>query len=161
MMGDPILMATAAVAVSLIWPLSQWFLRYLETKKPLVGVPMAGDCHWLFGHLKKMLQPDFRESMKWAKCYANEHGQVAFWAVVRPNLYVFDWKDAKKILNKEHARYRPSLVNHHVAKVNGERGLLALNGKDWRYHRLAVSRYELELPPLILFFLHEGANSLL
>ena len=101
---------------------------------------MGGDSHWLLGHLPTMLHPDFRKTMTWAQSLANEHGQVAFWAVVRPNLYVFNWKDAKTILNKEHNRYRPPMINRHVAKVNGERGLLALNGKDWRYHRLAVSR---------------------
>lgn len=101
---------------------------------------MAPDGHWFFGHLFRLLQPDFRESMEWAKSHANEHGQVSFWAVNRPILYVFDLRDAKTILNKEHARHRPALLTRHIAKVNGERGLLALNGKDWKHHRIAVTR---------------------
>jgi cytochrome P450 len=142
-MEDPVLIAVAAVvASSLLILVPQWIRRHLEAKEPLPGrgVPMAPSSHWFFGHVFQLLSSDFRESMKWAKSCTNEHGQAAFWTVTRPVLYVFNWQDAKTVLNKEHSRQRPKFLSRHAAKVNGERGLLALNGKDWRFHRMAVTK---------------------
>lgn len=101
---------------------------------------MGPNSHWLFGHAFRLLSSDVRESMRWAKSCTNKQGHAAFWTATRPTLYVFNWQDAKTVLNKEHSRIRPKLLTRHIAKVNGERGLLALNGKDWRFHRMAVMK---------------------
>ncbi|CAB9530336.1 Cytochrome P450 [Seminavis robusta] len=61
-----------------------------------------------------------------------------FGLVIGPD--VFDVNDAKTILNKESYRFRPMLLKRHMARVTGERGIAALNGKDWRMHRLALTK---------------------
>jgi cytochrome P450 len=138
MMDDPILIAAFAVAVSIFLSLCpRWTRRRLPFDE---SVPVAPDCHWILGHLPAIVDENFRHLMAWAKASANKNGQVRLWAFHKPLLFVFDIKDAKTVLNKESDRVRPFIVDHHVSMVNGKRGMLALNGKDWRLHRLAVSK---------------------
>jgi cytochrome P450 len=138
MMEDPVVIAVVVVAVSLFLSLCP---RWIRRRVPFdASVPVAPDCHWLFGHLPVIVDENFRHTMAWAKAAANENGQVRLWAFNKPLLFVFDIKDAKTVLNKEHERVRPALVERHVSRLNGKRGMLALNGKDWRLHRLAVSK---------------------
>ncbi|CAB9526858.1 Leukotriene-B(4) omega-hydroxylase 2 [Seminavis robusta] len=139
-MEDSTLVAQVVVAVSLLWVCSKWIRHYLETKRPFPDVPMPDKSHWLLGHLNLFIDANFRASMGSLKAPTNQYGQVGTWAFIRPTLFVFDIKDAKTVLNKESYRFRPKLLNRHVARVTGERALLALNGKDWRLHRLAITK---------------------
>ena len=142
-MEDPVLVAATVVVLSFSLLLgARSILQFHKVKETFVqqGVPIGRDGHWLFGHIFMLLNEDFRAIMQWASLAANEYGQILFWAGPRPLLYVFNLQDAKTVLNKEHERHRPAIVERHVSMMNGKRGLLALNGKDWKLHRAAVTK---------------------
>jgi cytochrome P450 len=114
--------------------------RYLETKKPFRDLPMAPGSHFVFGHIHIMLGDDFKDTFQRLFINANEYGQVSFWFFRYPVVGVSSVKDARTVLAAEHERHPPRLVKHFSRQFIGEKNLLFINGKEWKFHRGAVAR---------------------
>ena len=113
----------------------------LEAKKPFAQLPMPSDSHWLYGHLKILYGRNFPNQIyQICSDCANEHGQTGYWLAGKPTLSVLNVQDARTILLKESYRATIPLVYHYIARAVGEKTLIALNGREWKFHRDAITR---------------------
>ncbi|CAB9512410.1 Leukotriene-B(4) omega-hydroxylase 2 [Seminavis robusta] len=139
--GTMILLAVAVVAATAIYVAFKQLRRYLENKKPFAELPMAKGNHFIFGHGSALFTGDFRKAFKTlGEDSANEYGQVGFWFVGFRFLTLSSVKDARTVLNAEHERRPPWFMKHFVRHFVGEKNLLMINGKEWKFHRGAVTR---------------------
>ena len=135
--GGPMALALFVLGVTTLYLLCKAWRRHLETKKPFPNVPMAKGSHFIFGHAGDMLSADnFQEAFKRIEVEsANEYGQTGFWVLGLRFLSVNSVQDARTILNSEHERHPPKLFKHFNRNFIGERNLLTINGREWKFHR--------------------------
>ena len=135
--GDPVTLALFVLGATTLYLLGKAWRRYLETKKPFPNVPMAKGSHFILGHAGDILSTDnFQEAFKRLQVdSANEYGQTGFWMLGLPFLSVNSVQDARTILNSEHERHPPKLFQHFNRNFIGERNLLTINGREWKFHR--------------------------
>ena len=136
-MDGPVVLALSVLAATTLYALAKAWHHYLETKKPFPDVPMAKGGHFLFGHISAILSGDnFQETFKRVEVdSANEYGQTGFWVMNLPFLVVNSVKDARTVLNSEHERHPPKMFKHFNRNFIGERNLLTINGREWKFHR--------------------------
>lgn len=141
--STPTLLTVAAAAATAAAGYAYWKLRWrpsLETKHPLPSsdLPLPSGGHWLWGHLGQFgtdFVPSFQRIFVDA---ADADGRVAYWMGNRPTVSVTHWQDARAVLSVEHHRRINAVARHHADHFVGPKNLLALQGREWKYHRAAV-----------------------
>lgn len=142
----PLMIALSVLGVTTLYLVAKAWRHYLETKKPFPNVPMAKGSHFFFGHAGDMLTADnFQEAFERIEVDdANEHGQTGFWVLNLRFLSVNSVQDARTILNSEHERHPPKLFKHFNRNFIGERNLLTINGREWKFHRGTLLHHKTE-----------------
>lgn len=130
--------ATSTAAVYALWRLV--IKPHLESRKPFPDLPMAGGNHWLLGHIPILKETGFgnEAQRQWMFSSADEKGRTSMWMGPQPTLLVTRWHDARTILQAEYYRKVAPLVGRYVGRAAGEKSILFLSGREWRYHRAAV-----------------------
>lgn len=133
--------AIVVVVFTILMGCFKLWRQKMEMKIPFPKeLPMIPNSHYLLGHFKVLLSSDFRQLNDTCKATANKYGQVSMWLGSRKCIMVFDLQDSLTVLNKEQQRLRSFFVKWHAKHFVGPKGLLGLNGREWRLHRAAVSR---------------------
>jgi len=137
LLDRPVALALALLTVLLLHSLGKAWLHYLQHKRPFPGVPMAKGSNFLFGHFGAVTKKgSFQESSRILEVdSANEFGQTGFWVFHLPFLSVNSVIDARTVLNNEHERQPPTLFKHFSKNFLGEKNLLTINGREWKFHR--------------------------
>ena len=117
------------------------FVHRMEIKKPLKGIPMAPSSHWWLGHANLFFRPDFEKTWHTlAYENANEDGICSFWVKRKPIVTVTKAEHARAICIAGSTRESTPSLTKHMAVLGGEKGLLLLNGKEWKLYRSIISR---------------------
>lgn len=117
------------------------FVSRMEVKKPLKDIPMAPSSHWWLGHANLFFRPDFEKTWHTlAYENANEDGICSFWVKRKPIVTVTKAEHARAICIAGSIKESTPSLTKHMAVLGGEKGLLLLNGKEWKLYRSIISR---------------------
>lgn len=132
------LAVTAAASAAGAW----WLLvakPNLEKRRPYDSLPLAKNSHWLWGHQKSFaVQP--HELSEAFLSNVDENGRQGMWFAIMPCISVTRWQDARAILQVETHRFQVPIFQRVFRQVFGDKNILALNGKEWKYHRAAMMK---------------------
>lgn len=139
---------TGILAVGTAWVL--WLRPWLERRRPHPSIPMIPCSHWLFGHLFWLIRVDFLEKQKQLMEHADEQGRCSVWMGFTPSICCTTPADAQSLLWKNHARRNLPLFKHHFQRLAGQKNLLLLNGKEWKYYQSALKTALSRTNPFLL-----------
>jgi hypothetical protein len=101
---------------------------------------MPPGSHWFGGHIA-MIRGDFTLNLKRLMVdHANTYGQTGFWIANIPYISVTDWRDARTILRSEYQTRRMPSSEIFLNMFLGPRNIGALQGREWKLHRVFWSR---------------------
>jgi len=131
-----------AIVVSSLYIFYRVYRRHLETKKPFQELPMAEGNNWIFGHARDLIaSSNFDEAYRRVFVdSANKYGQTGYWAAYFRGVSVLSVQDARTVLNTQNERRPPLLARHFNRNFIGDKNLLIINGREWKFHRNAVAR---------------------
>ena len=116
-------------------------LRRSKGKVPMEGIPMVPNSHWILGHTRLLMHPDFDAAWrKLAYNHANSEGLCSFWVGSKPFISVTKAEHARAILNVGSYRDNSSHLTKHLSKIAGNKSLLLLMKKEWKTYRTIISR---------------------
>jgi cytochrome P450 len=139
-MDGPTAVAVALVIVPALYVAFKVLRRYLEETKPYSELPMAEGNHFILGHARMLVSSDFVQSFKQLVDSSNEYGQTGAWVIGLRWVSVISVSDARTVLQAEHERRPPRLLKYFNRHFIGDKNLLLINGKEWKFHRGAVAR---------------------
>ena len=116
-------------------------LRCSKRKVPMKGIPMVPNSHWILGHTRLLMLPDFDAAWrKLAYNHANSDGLCSFWVGSKPFISVTKAEHARAILNVGSFRDNSSHLTKHLSKIAGNKSLLLLMKKEWKTYRTIITR---------------------